>query len=145
VDCEFSRLRGGLFDLTPQDLVELGRFVLATIPSTANNVVDCATLRVMSVPNLLNVTFRVTTYSKEHPRSRKGFSFPQELSRAFGFGRPHAKDRVALMITTLSGQTPFCGISNFISGSNEITEAKPCRNLDFAQEIRVTASRAPSD
>jgi hypothetical protein len=109
------------------------------------NGVDCATLRAMSVPNLLTVTFQVTTYSKKHSRSRRGFSFPQELSRAFGFGRPHAEDRVALMITTVSGETLFCGISNFISGSDEITEAKACRNLDFAQEIRVTASRAPSD
>lgn len=97
------------------------------------------------MPNLLAATFQVKTYSKKHSRSRRGFSFPQELSRAFGFGRPHAKDRVALTIRALSGETLFCGISNFISGSDEITDAKTCSSLGFSQRIVVTASRAPTD
>ncbi len=93
----------------------------------------------MSVPNLLSVTFQTTTYAT----SRKAFAFPQTLFTAFGFGEGHP-DRVALVIRTLSGETLFCGISDFISGA-EVTKAETCRNLGFSQEIIVTASRAPSN
>jgi hypothetical protein len=93
----------------------------------------------MPVPNLLNATFHVKTYSKRHKHSRKGFNFPRELFDAFAFKR-HSK--VALLITELSGRTLFCGVSKFTSGP-EITQASTTKYLDFDQKIRVTASHAP--
>jgi hypothetical protein len=90
----------------------------------------------MAVSELLSVTFHATTYSK----TRKGFRFPKDLKDIFGV---ESDGEIALLITSLTGETLFCGTSKFISGA-EITEAEPCRNLDFSQEILVTASRAPS-
>lgn len=87
----------------------------------------------MSAPTLLTATFRATTYSK----ARKGFAFPKGLFEAFGFGE---NAEVALIVQTPTGDILFRGVSRFISGS-EITEAAACRNLDFSQEIVVTAMR----
>jgi hypothetical protein len=90
----------------------------------------------MAVRNLLTVTFLARTYPKS---SRKGFRFPRELKTALGF---RGKCKVALLIMTITGDTLFCGIGKFISGS-EITDAETVKHIDFGQDIIVTASRSP--
>jgi len=89
----------------------------------------------MAVKNLLTVSFRATTYHNP----RKGFSFPNELYDAFGFS---GGSQVALLISKMSGDVFFCGISKFISDP-EITEADTVRHLGLGQKICVTASRIP--
>jgi hypothetical protein len=93
----------------------------------------------MPLQNLLTATFHVTTYSKTTPKRKQGFEFPKQLFALFGFKR-HSP--VALIITRLSGEVVYCGVSQFTSGT-EITQAATCRKLKFGEQILVTASRAP--
>ena len=88
----------------------------------------------MATKNLLSVTFQTTTYRNP----RKGFSFPKELYKAFGFT---GGSEVALLITKLSGKVIFCGISKFIHTGPEITQAKAVEQLGRGQKIRVVAAR----
>jgi hypothetical protein len=87
----------------------------------------------LATKDLLSVTFKATTYRNP----RKGFGFPTELYKAFGF---KGGSEVALLITKLSGEVIFCGISKFISGP-EITEARTVKQLGRGQKIRVVAFR----
>jgi hypothetical protein len=88
----------------------------------------------------LTVTFHTNIYSKKSARSKKGFQFPKELFKLFRFRR-HGS--VALVITRTSGEAVFHGLGNFTSGT-EITKAAIFRDLDFDEEIRVTASCPPA-
>jgi hypothetical protein len=90
----------------------------------------------MAVRDLLTVTLRAKTYRNP----RKGFKFPSELYRAFGF---HGGSKVALLVTDVAGNVLFSGISTFIHTGPEITQAATVKNLDFDQEIRILASRTP--
>jgi len=81
-------------------------------------------------------------YAKKSNQSRKGFEFPTLLAELFGKkkGKPFA---LALTITRPTGEVVFHGLAPFTSGA-EIREAGIFRDLDYDDEIRVTASKAPT-
>jgi hypothetical protein len=87
----------------------------------------------MAVRDLLTVSFRATTFKIREKR----FSFPGGCKKPLGF---RGGSKAALLITKMSGEVIFCGISKFISGP-EITEAATVKYLGFGQRICVTASR----
>jgi hypothetical protein len=90
----------------------------------------------MAGPRLLTATFHATTYS-----TRKGFKFPAQLFRLFGF-KTKPPSLVALTIMRSSGEIAFCGVSKFTTSGSEIIEANTCRNLGYQENIIVIASRA---
>ena len=90
----------------------------------------------MARSKLLTATFHTTTHD-----TRKGFGFPIELFRLFGF-KTKPPSLVALTIMRSNGEIAFCGVSKFTSSGNEIIEANTCRNLGYQEKIIVMASRA---
>ncbi len=99
-----------------------------------------ASLATMAMRNP-TVTFHTTVYSKKSEQSRKGFEFPKHLAELLGKkkGKPFT---LALTITRPSGEVVFHDLASTTSGT-EIREARIFDNLEYGDEIRVTACNPP--
>jgi hypothetical protein len=86
----------------------------------------------------LTVTFYARVY-RETRTNKKGFNIPKELADLLGLKR---QSPVALVITRSSGELVFHGTGKVTSGT-EITQVRICRRLQYAETIRVSASRPP--
>jgi hypothetical protein len=90
----------------------------------------------------LTVTFHTTVYSKKSEQSRKGFEFPKQLAKLLGW-KKEERFTLALTITKPTGEVVFHDLAEFTSGT-EIREVRIFGNLDYDDEIRVTACNAPT-